>query len=98
SATHKPSTIKIRAGKRRDAIKNNNSYETVARNNGEYMPLTYMAQGMAMESGTVVRVELSRTALASLGFTTSVDSSNESVKAEVILGDDGVARAIRLVE
>jgi hypothetical protein len=67
-------------------------------NSGEYLPLTYLASGTAMESGTVVRVELSRSALASLGFTSGIDSSSDSVKAEVILGDDGVARAIRLVE
>jgi hypothetical protein len=64
----------------------------------EYLPLTYLAKGTAMDSGTVIRVELSRAALASLGFTTGGDGTSESVKAEVILGDDGVARAIRLLD
>ena len=72
--------------------------DSVARNAGEYLPLTYLTKGTAIESGTVVRVELSRSALASLGFNSGIDNSDESVKAEVILGDDGVARAIRLVE
>jgi len=75
-----------------------NQAETVARNSGEFLPLTYLAEGTAIESGTVVRVELSRSALASLGFAAGREGSAESVKAEVILGDDGVARAIRLVE
>lgn len=72
--------------------------QSVARNTGEYMPLTYLSTATAMDSGTIVRVELSRSALASLGFPGSAEGSGELVKAEVILGDDGVARAIRLVE
>ncbi|HSS21651.1 MAG TPA: hypothetical protein VLL54_16375 [Pyrinomonadaceae bacterium] len=72
--------------------------ETVAQNSGSYLPLTYLARGADIDSGTVVRVELSRAALARLGFTRSVDGSSESVRADVILGDDGVARAIRLVD
>jgi hypothetical protein len=72
--------------------------ETVARNTGHYLPLTYLAKGTEIDSGTVVRVELSRAALASFGFGGGVESSAESVRADVILGDDGVVRAIRLVE
>ena len=87
-----------RSVKRLPVTTGNSAYETVARNNSEYLPLTYLTAGTAMESGTVVRVELSRSALASLGFNTSGDNSDAAVKAEVILGDDGVARAIRLVE
>lgn len=64
----------------------------------EYLPLTYLAKGTTIESGTVIRVELSRAALASLGVTSGVDGTGESVTAEVILGDDGVARAIRLID
>jgi hypothetical protein len=63
----------------------------------EYLPLTYLADATAMESGTVVRVELSRTALISLGVPVEPDRSDETLKADVVLGDDGVARAIRLV-
>jgi hypothetical protein len=74
------------------------AYESVAQNTGEYLPLTYLAKATAMDSGMIVRVELSRSALASLGFQVNVGSAGESVKADVILGDDGVARAIRLVQ
>lgn len=63
----------------------------------EYLPLTYLADATAMESGTVVRVELSRSALISLGVPVGPDRSEETLKADVVLGDDGVARAIRLV-
>lgn len=70
----------------------------VAQTSGnEYLPLTYLAGATAMESGTVVRVELSRAALISLGVHVEPDRSEETLKADVVLGDDGVARAIRLV-
>jgi hypothetical protein len=74
------------------------AHESVAQNAGEYVPLTYLATATAMDSGTIVRVELSRSALTSLGFPVNVEGSSQSVKADVILGDDGVARAIRLVQ
>lgn len=73
------------------------AYETIAQNTTEYLPLTYLATATAMDSGTIIRVELSRSALASLGFPVSAEGTG-SVKAEVVLGDDGVAQAIRLVE
>jgi len=72
---------------------------TVAQAGGnEYLPLTYLADATAMESGTVVRVELSRSALVSLGVPVQPDRPDETLKADVVLGDDGVARAIRLVQ
>jgi hypothetical protein len=64
---------------------------------GDYLPLTYLAGATAMESGTVVRLELSRAALISLGVPLSAERTDETFKADVVIGDDGVARAIRLV-
>jgi hypothetical protein len=72
--------------------------EAVAQAGGNgYLPLTYLADATAMESGTVVRVELSRSALISLGVPVEPTRTDETLKADVVLGDDGVARAIRLV-
>jgi hypothetical protein len=77
----------------------NNKTDTVARNaRNDYFPLTYLVSSTAMESGTVVRIELSRSALISLGLPMSVEHANELVKADLVVGDDGVARAIRLVQ
>ncbi|HWW74028.1 MAG TPA: hypothetical protein VNZ44_01455, partial [Pyrinomonadaceae bacterium] len=64
---------------------------------GEYLPLTYLASATAMESGTVVRVEMSRAALISLGVPLSAERTDAKFKADIVIGDDGVARAIRLV-
>jgi len=64
----------------------------------EFLPLTYLASATAMESGTVMRVKLSRATLISLGLSVNVEHANDVVRADLIVGDDGVARAIRLVD
>ena len=82
----------------------NNGNQTVAstgnvmNTSNQYVPLTYLASSTAMESGTVVRVQLSRSALLSLGLPLNADRAGELIKADLVLGDDGVARAIRLVQ
>jgi hypothetical protein len=45
----------------------------------------------------VVRVELSGAVLQSLGFPLLGEPSERSVQADLMLGEDGVARAIRFV-
>lgn len=64
----------------------------------DFVPLTYVADKQAMESGQIVRVTIPRSTLLSLGLPMNIEHAGELVKAEVLLGDDGVARAIRLVE
>jgi hypothetical protein len=77
---------------------NQNETETVAKSAGnQYIPLTYLASATAMESGTVVRIQLSRSKLISLGLPLNGERADELLKADLVLGDDGVARAIRLV-
>lgn len=63
----------------------------------DFMPLTYDGGALAMDSGHIVRVELPRTALVSMGLPMNFERAGEPVKADVLLGDDGVARAIRFV-
>jgi len=63
----------------------------------EFMPLTYGAALNPGEGGQLVRVELPRSALASLGLPVNEERSDERVKADVLLGHDGLARAIRFV-
>lgn len=63
----------------------------------DFMPLTYGAAMNPNEGGQLVRVELPRSALASLGLPMNDERSNERVKADVLLGHDGLARAIRFV-
>jgi hypothetical protein len=49
------------------------------------------------EFAQVVRVELPASALSAAGITVSSDISTLPVKADVALGYDGMARAIRFV-
>lgn len=63
----------------------------------DFMPLTYGAAMSPNEGGQLVRVELPRSALVSMGLPMNAELSNERVKADVLLGHDGLARAIRFV-
>jgi hypothetical protein len=63
----------------------------------EFLPLTYDGNMSQLDDGQVVRVELPRSALQSFGLPVNAESVGERVKADVLLGHDGVARAIRFV-
>src|SRR5262249_54102100 len=75
-----------------DDVADNN--ETVT----DYIPLTYLADATALESGIVVRVELSHSALIAMGAPVNIERTDLRVKADVVVGDDGVARAVRFVQ
>ncbi len=61
----------------------------------EFIPLGQYAQA---EEGHLVRVELPRSALASFGLHVNAEASaGGRVKADVLLGEDGTARAIRFI-
>ena len=64
----------------------------------EFMPVGYMNAANLQDGGQIVRVELPRSAMASFGFPINMDRYNEKVKADVLLGVDGLARAIRFVQ
>jgi hypothetical protein len=50
-----------------------------------------------IDSGSVVRIELPRSALESFGFPMNMERAGERIKADVVVGNDGLARAIRFV-
>lgn len=63
----------------------------------EFIPLTQGAPYQPAEGSHLVRVELPRSALASFGLPVGAESPGGRVKADVLLGEDGIARAIRFV-
>lgn len=63
-----------------------------------FMPLGYVTASNLQDGGQLVRVEMSRAAMASLGIPVNMDRYGERVKADVLLGVDGLARAIRFVQ
>jgi hypothetical protein len=65
----------------------------------DFMPLSYMsAVSLQQEGGQIIRVQLPRSALANFGLPVNMDRYNEKVKADVLYGVDGMARAIRFVQ
>ena len=64
----------------------------------EFMPLGYLNPATLQDGGQIVRVELPRSALANFGLPVNMDRYNEKVKADVLLGVDGTAHAIRFVQ
>lgn len=63
----------------------------------EFMPLGGGGGLSGMDGGQIVRVEVPRSALASFGLPVDAERAGGRVKADVVLGHDGVARAIRFV-
>jgi len=63
-----------------------------------FIPLGYAGPLNLQDEGQLVRVELPRSAMLSLGWPVNMDRYGERVKADVLLGPDGLARAIRFVQ
>ena len=63
----------------------------------EFFPLAGGGDLTAFDSGQIVRIALSGSALAAVGLPVERESSNEPIMADVVLGDDGLAKAIRFV-
>jgi len=64
---------------------------------GDFIPLPEAAHLTPVESIDVVRVKLPRSALMRFGLPVTPEQAWEPVKADVVFGQDGMARAIRLV-
>ncbi len=64
----------------------------------DFIPLSYMSPASLQEGGQIIRVQVPRSALANFGLQVNMDRYNEKVKADVLYGVDGMARAIRFVQ
>jgi hypothetical protein len=64
---------------------------------GDFIPLPNAAQVGPNEDVDLVRLEVPRSAMIALGFAVSADRASERVQAEVMLGADGLARAVRFL-
>lgn len=62
----------------------------------DFIPLTGNAVS-SFESGQLIRVLLPRSALATYGLPVNQELADRPVTAQVLLGEDGVARAIRFL-
>ena len=65
----------------------------------EFYPVTYTGDnGELAKGGRVIRVDVSRATLFAMGINVPLENESPTVKADLLVGPDGVTRAIRLVE
>ncbi len=62
-----------------------------------YFPLVPGFDPDTAASGPAVRVEMPRTVLAAYGLPVNVERIDVPIQADLLIGDDGIARAIRFV-
>jgi len=62
-----------------------------------FTQLPYADDSAALDGGAVVRVSLTRSALASFGLPVADLASSDRIQADLIVGADGTPQAIRLV-
>ena len=79
---------------RRHQVLDNRADEIVT----DFLPLTFTADSTAPESGHLVRVTIPRSALVAMGLPMNAERAGELVRADVFIGDDGLARAIRFIQ
>jgi hypothetical protein len=63
----------------------------------DFIPLMNREALAQMEGGQLMRVELPRSALMSFGLPMDMERATERIKADLVVGNDGLARAIRFV-
>lgn len=90
SASTKPSSLKSRNTSPQIAKNTNKTTEIKT----EFIALTYARNP---ESGQIVRVKVPRSMMVTLGLVASVEKPTNLVDAEVLVGDDGLTRAIRFI-
>ena len=65
---------------------------------GEFQTLTYTGEASDTTAGQIVRVELPRSSLFAMGVDLQVENQRtDKVKADLLIGEDGVMRAVRVV-
>ena len=65
---------------------------------GDFIPLPNAARLAPSEGGNLVRVEVSRSTMIALGYPVAADQDEDLVEADVVLGSDGLARAVRFLD
>jgi hypothetical protein len=64
---------------------------------GEFQALTFAYDSEADENGQIVRVELPRSSLLAMGIDMQVENESVKIKAELLIGEDGIMKAVRVV-
>jgi hypothetical protein len=62
-----------------------------------FFPLPFSDSALPLDQASVIRVDLPRSALEWTGLPVEEDRRNERIRADLVLGADGLARAIRFI-
>jgi hypothetical protein len=65
---------------------------------GDFIPLPNTPGLGPNDEVNLVRIEIPRSAMVALGFAVSAEQALERVEADVVLGPDGQARAVRFLD
>jgi hypothetical protein len=66
---------------------------------GDFYALSYAGDPSETErGGRIVRVDIPRSTLFAMGVDVPLENESETVKADLLIGNDGVTRAIRVVK
>jgi len=66
---------------------------------GDFYALSYAGDPSETErGGRIVRVDIPRSTLFAMGVDVPLENESETVKADLLIGSDGVTRAIRVVK
>jgi hypothetical protein len=63
-----------------------------------FFDLPFSDSALPLDQATVIRVELPRSALELTGLPVDEGRRNQRIRADLVLGEDGLARAIRFLE
>lgn len=94
--TRKPPARTLRAAHRKPAMPKPQSAGESREVVTEFIPVVYDPE--PVEHGRMVRVRLPRSALAAFGLPMNEQRAEETIQADVVLGEDGLARAVRFVK
>lgn len=92
----KPPVRTLRAARSKTPMPKPRSIEENREVVTEFMPVIY--DPAPVEHGRMVRVRLPRSALAAFGLPMNEQRAEETIQADVVLGEDGLARAVRFVK
>jgi cytoskeletal protein RodZ len=86
------------AKKQKTEIAPKNNAETLAKTEPIKTDFIALSYSPAPESGQILKVKVPRSMMVSLGVAANVENASQLVNAEVVMGDDGLARSIRFVQ
>ncbi len=90
--------LNISTKKQNAVIQLKNNAETFAKTEKIKTDFIALSYSSAAESGQILKVKVPRSMMVALGVAANVENASQLVNAEVVMGDDGLARAIRFVQ